>query len=360
MQKKFFEEIPFVRAIACIMVVFVHVTSGTITASDGSTNTLNLYLYELPRLGTPIFAVISAFLLFSSVKRNGFDIKRFFFSRTSKIVIPFVIWTFFYLWVKTYFYNNDVFADTQNIANYFLVGTGYYHLYFMITVIQFYVLFPLLQFIHKRKLLIALFLLSIPVNIYWFSAPEIHTGIDMLDIILAHRSFILNWISFFLFGAVLAYSYEEVLAFVKRRRTFLVSMTILMFGALFLEVNPEQIFTSSRPVNLLYVPIFVLFLLSIQNLVAKFPLLLSILNVVGNYSMGIYLVHPVIKVILRRTLPEAYWEPQLILGTIAIVLAISVVVVRLILLLPKANYLIPVGKSKRSVKTIVNTATTSI
>lgn len=78
MRKKFFEEIPFIRAVACIMVILVHVTSGTIIAEDGSVNYLNLYLYQLTRLGTPIFAVVSAFLLFSSVKRNGFNIKRFF------------------------------------------------------------------------------------------------------------------------------------------------------------------------------------------------------------------------------------------------------------------------------------------
>jgi probable poly-beta-1,6-N-acetyl-D-glucosamine export protein len=347
MQKKFFEEIPFVRAIACIMVVFVHISSGTITADDGSTNTLNLYLYQLPRLGTPIFAVISAFLLFSSVKQRGFDLKRFFLSRTTKIVLPFVIWTLFYLWVKIYFYGDEVFTDAQSIMKYFLIGTGYYHLYFMITVIQFYIIFPLIQLIHKRTILLALFALSVLLNVYWFSGPEINTGIELLDVIMGHRSFVLNWIGFFLFGAVLAYYYSEVLAFVKRQKLLLFVLTGLMFILLCLEIDSENIFTSSRPANLIYVPIFVMYLLCIQGLAAKVPFLLKSLNVVGNYSMGIYLVHPVVKVVLKRILPSEYWQSGLILVTIGIVLVISMIIVRAILFLPKANFLIPIGKTKQ-------------
>lgn len=348
MQKKFFEEIPFVRAIACIMVVFVHVSSGTITAADGSTNVLNLYLYELPRLGTPIFAVISAFLLFSSVKRNGFALKRFFSSRTTKIVVPFIIWTLFYLSFRKYFYGDELFIDAQHTAKYFLIGTGYYHLYFMITVIQFYIIFPLLQLIRNRKTLLVFFFVSLLVNFYWFAAAETHTGIELLDAAINHRSFLFNWIGFFFFGAVLAYYYEEILSFVKRQKLALFGITSVMFLLLCMEIDPENIFTSSRPVNLLYVPIFVLFLLSIQGIIAKVPFILKGLNVIGNYSMGIYLVHPMVKGVIRRIIPPNYWEPQLILVTIGIILVISLLIVQLILFLPKASYLIPVGKAKKS------------
>ncbi|PSL40777.1 surface polysaccharide O-acyltransferase-like enzyme [Planomicrobium soli] len=360
MQKKFYEEIPFVRAIACIMVVFVHVSSGTITAANGSINTLNLYLYELPRLGTPIFAVISAFLLFGSVNRRGFNIKHFLTSRTTKIVLPFIIWTLIYLSFKKYFYSNEIFPDAQSTAKYFLVGTGYYHLYFMITVIQFYIMFPLLQLIRNRKMLLGFFFVSLLVNLYWFTGSKIHTGIDLLDIIIGHRSFLLNWIGFFMFGAVLVSYYSEILKFVKRQKVVLFVSAILIFLALCLEIDPNNIFTSSRPINLLYVPIFVLFLLSIQGLIAKVPFILSGLNIIGNYSMGIYLVHPMVKGILRRNTPPSFWEPELILVTIGIVLLTSLIIVHLIMFLPKANYLIPIGKAKRNSPVVKENLSTSV
>ena len=359
MHKKFFEEIPFIRAIACIMVVLVHVTSGTITAENGSVNYLNLYLYQLTRLGTPIFAVVSAFLLFSSVKRSGFNIKRFFLSRTTKILLPFILWTFGYLYFKIYS-GQDVFTDKERTIKYFVLGTGYYHLYFIITVIQFYIIFPLLQLIRGRKLVLTLFFLSLPLNAYWLMNAEGNTQIELLNSILTHRSFLLNWISFFMFGAVLAHFYSEILEFVKRQKLLFLILAGLVFTALCVEINPDHIFTSSRPINLIYVPVFVLFLLSIHEKISKNPMVIKVLNVIGNYSMGIFLVHPFVKVQISKYLTSDFWNTPLILVTTILIMFISMVIIRLILFLPKSNYLVPVGKAKRedrqSKKAVLNTS----
>ena len=348
MGKKFFEEIPFVRAIACMMVVFVHITVGTITADDGSTNYLNLYLYQMTRLGTPIFAIISAFLLYSSVRRSGFSLKKFISSRTMKVVSPFILWTIVYLTYKAFYLEQDVFANPERNIGYFLFGTGHYHLYFMVTVIQFYILFPLLQLVRVRKILLALFFLSIPFNAYWLLYAEASTPYKFFNIFLTHRSSVLHWISFFLFGAVLAAYYTEILTFLKKRWLILSVLAGIMFTALFIEIDPENIFSSSRPINLLYVPLFVLFLLSIHQFIAKIPLVLKAFNLVGNYAMGIYLVHPIVKLQVLRVLPPEFWDPPLILVTFLIILAVSMLVVRLILFLPFANFIVPVGKAKKA------------
>lgn len=351
MGKKFYEEIPFVRAIACMMVVSVHISVGTITADDGSTHYLNLYLYQLTRLGTPIFAIISAFLLYSSVKRNGFNFKKFISSRTVKVIFPFVIWTIIYLCYKSYM-GQEVFANPQKNINYFLFGTGHYHLYFMVTVIQFYILFPLLQLIRVRKLLLFVFLASIPFNAYWLLHAEMNTQYEYLNVMFTHRSSVLHWISFFLFGAVLAAYYEEVLLFVNKHKAFFAILAGIMFTALVIEIDSENIFSSSRPINLLYVPLFVLFLLSIYQFIAKSKVLVNLFNLVGNYSMGIYLVHPLVKLQVIRVLPPEFWEPPLILVTFLIILSLSILVTRLILFLPLSSYIVPVGKSKRKKENI--------
>lgn len=346
MGKKFFEEIPFVRAIACMMVVSVHITVGTIVAEDGSTNQLNLYLYQMTRLGTPIFAIISAFLLYSSVLRSGFSFKRFITSRTVKVVSPFLIWTVLYLSYKTFYLEKDMFANPERTIGYFVFGTGHYHLYFMVTVIQFYILFPLLQLVRVRKLLLALFFLSIPFNAYWLMYAEAATPYKFLNLFLTHRSSVLHWISFFLFGAVLAAYYKEILKVVKKQWILLAALASIMFTALAIEIDPENIFSSSRPINLLYVPLFVLFLLAMHQFVAKSSIILKAFNLVGNYSMGIYLVHPLVKLQLLRVLPSEFWDPPLILMTFLIILIASMLVVRLILLLPFSSFIVPVGKAK--------------
>ncbi|MUV37019.1 hypothetical protein JNUCC1_00825 [Lentibacillus sp. JNUCC-1] len=139
MKSGYFVEIPFVRAIACLMIVFVHVTAVAYSRTEGFSYGPNLFVNQFSRLGTPVFAVISAFLLFSSVKKRGFKLRQFLLSRTSKVVAPFAVWTIVYLTVD--WFAGEVVLGGRQMAGYFVLGTGYYHLYFMVTVIQFYIFF---------------------------------------------------------------------------------------------------------------------------------------------------------------------------------------------------------------------------
>ncbi|WP_235195171.1 hypothetical protein [Exiguobacterium oxidotolerans] len=64
---KYYEEIPIIRSIAAILVVSVHVTAGIYYSNQVFSNEFIGYINQIARLGTPVFAVFSAFLLTSSV-----------------------------------------------------------------------------------------------------------------------------------------------------------------------------------------------------------------------------------------------------------------------------------------------------
>ncbi len=145
---KYFEEIPIIRSIATLFIVCVHL-SVSYTNSENNHNMTILagYLSQIGRLGTPVFAVISAFLLTHSVLKRGFDLNYFAKSRFTKIFVPYIIWTTVYLY---YLGVVEVNLDSnKNFISYYLFGTGNYHLYFILTVLQFYILFPFLQKIKK-------------------------------------------------------------------------------------------------------------------------------------------------------------------------------------------------------------------
>ncbi|RIL84503.1 acyltransferase, partial [Staphylococcus equorum] len=96
---KYFDEIPIIRAIATLLVVCVHLSvSYTNSENSQSMTVIAGYLSQIARLGTPIFAVISAFLLTNSALRRGFDLNYFIRSRFTKIFIPYLIWTTVYLY----------------------------------------------------------------------------------------------------------------------------------------------------------------------------------------------------------------------------------------------------------------------
>lgn len=150
--KNFYAEIPFVRAVACLLVVMVHVTAISYNPTVGFNTNINLYLNQFSRFGTPVFAVISSFLLYSSVLKRGFNFKKFLYSRTTKIIIPFIIWTLFYLGIQLAA-GTQVLISLKQLLSYFIFGEAYYHLYFMVLVIQFYLVFPLLQKLVNKKIL---------------------------------------------------------------------------------------------------------------------------------------------------------------------------------------------------------------
>ncbi|GEN89744.1 acyltransferase [Oceanobacillus sojae] len=342
----YYEDIPFIRSIACIMVVLVH-TSAIAHSDSYFSPEWAMYVNQLSRLGTPIFAVISAFLLFHSIKNKNFDFKRFLKSRTTKIISPFLLWSAIYLIIKS-LYGEDMFSSTTQVENYIFLGTAHYHLYFIITVIQFYIIFPVLQLFRNKIAILFLFIISIAINYWWYQTGHISIGLDtpLIERIINHRSFILNWIAYFMFGAVLLYYYQEIVNFTYRFRyiIFVVFGIVLFF--LVNEVQPGQVFTSSREENLIYIPFFIIFLFSLFNYVKRIPALQNSLALIGNYSMGVYLIHPLVVYIIRKSsFIDLFTEDKLWLLFI-LVLSLSLIIVRLIITLPFANFIIPVGKKK--------------
>lgn len=347
MEKKYIKEIPFIRSIACLLVVMVHVTAANYT-SNGFSNSLSLYLNQFSRLGTPIFAVISAYLLLNSVIKNGFSLKRFFTSRTVKIVSPFIIWTFVYLWLITY-RGGEIFTDFRESVNYFILGNSYSHLYFIVTVIHFYLIFPLLQLIRDRRLILLLFFISIPIQYIWLNKLYL----DYTDVfgefsyIIEHRSFILNWISYFMFGAVLAYYYDDILDLVRKYTWLFILLAGIVLTSIFIEIAPDQLFNSSRPANMVYIPLFVLFLLTISRLFITNKTIFKPFKIIGEYSMGIYLVHPLVLYFVKTNLPAEFLSAKLLPLTFLIVVLISAFIIKLISLIPKSTFIVPIPKMKK-------------
>lgn len=345
MNKPIYQEIHFIRATACLMVVMVHITGVIHNEVNGIPVSSNLILNQFARLGTPVFAVLSAFLLFSSVKNRGFNLKKFMLSRTTKIVFPFIIWTTAYLIYLSYtgweFHENKLIFIFSN----YVLGEGFYHLYFIVTIIQFYCIFPLLQLVRNKSTLLLLFFISLPLNylsLLIFDNKLFLGNLGGVEHIIIHSSFVMNWISYFLLGAVIAYYYPNIKDFCNKNVKLLTFLFFTVILAISFEINPDSLFVSARPINLVYIPVFVLFLLSIYQFIAKNEPGLNLVNLIGKYSMGIYLVHPFIIIIVEKVLPVNLWIPQLIIIPYALTIIGSIILAKLILLLPLSNYIISV------------------
>lgn len=128
---KYYQEIPIIRSIAAILVVSVHVIAGIYYSNQNFSNDFIGYINQIARLGTPIFAVISAFLLTSSVLRRGFNLRYFIKSRFTKIFLPYIIWSSIYLIYKNSIENS--LDQNLSIFSFILYFNSYTILYLIST-----------------------------------------------------------------------------------------------------------------------------------------------------------------------------------------------------------------------------------
>lgn len=346
--KIYYEEIPYLRAIACFLVILTHVTVANYNHITGFfSDSVSLYVNQLSRYGTPVFAVISGFLLAGYLDRSRFKLRRFVFSRFVKIVIPFVLWSLFYIAFRPdrVGWLND---EWYNMLYMFMTGGAFGHLYFIAAVVQFYLIFPILVYCGiGRSAFLAVFIFSLGINFFWLSYSDL-VGYDCSLGFICHRAFLLNWIGFFFGGIVLFLYYEKIKIFVVMNKWFVFLCFAMCVLLTVYQTVPGKMFNSSRSENLLFVPIFVLMVISCFSGWAQRSLFSSVLRRVGDFSMGIYLIHPAVLGVLKKILPAYFMVGYSVFFVALLTLSISYFIAFGLSRLPYSSFLFPLPYGARS------------
>ncbi|PTG40727.1 acyltransferase, partial [Staphylococcus cohnii] len=133
-------------------------------------------------------------------------------------------------------------------------------------------------------------------------------------------------------------------------KTLLLPSILVIFISFLIFIDLDHFVTSSHPMFLLYTPFFLAFLIYFYLIVRKSKLIMQILTLIGNYSMGIYLVHPLVKWVVMK-IPVFDNRDSLLLYSFSfiIIVAISVIIINLLIKIPNGNYIVPVPKKSKFV-----------
>lgn len=315
MKKPWLASIEYIRGVAMLGVVAIH--TGSQYLLNPTPNIHLVALFEIvSRFSVPIFFFVSAFGLFYRMDLSEpFSYGKFLRRRFKAVLIPYLLWSTFYLVHDNWFHGYQLFPDFDYAAEIYFFGLAKYHLYFMVILIWFYLLMPLWIFLVKRMTPARLILLlAAQVAFDWWSSYSVALWQfvnslppdSWLQMALKWRLnwLVLHYVFVFVFGGVLAVHSERFFAWCAAHKkivgaTFFVALTTLLGYYYFLiyvrNFSPlEAVNTAHQmsPPGIFYTLAASIFLFALFQFGCLPAPLKNFLSLLGKNSYFVYLAHP--------------------------------------------------------------------
>lgn len=179
----------FLRVLAIIAVLVLH-SSADIIFNSEIRFTRQWYLawaYDnLFRWCVVMFIMISG-ILFTQNSSAEFDPKSYLSKKVGRLIVPFIVWSLFYLIWKERF-NPNFFQETSigKIIREILAGPTYFHLWFMYMILGLYLIGPVLAQILKNdsnsiylKYFLFIWFIFISVREFFHKATGVYIRVDL-------------------------------------------------------------------------------------------------------------------------------------------------------------------------------------
>lgn len=289
------KEVNILRAYLALSMVALHVTSSSVS--------INLFSYlanQFVRYSSAIFIILSGIVLYHVEKKYPVtNYKTFLKKRYSRVVIPYICWSFLY----TLYSSRHLLLDFQwdfipVIGKRFLMGVlsgqGFVHLYFIMLVIQLYALFPLLRkWLEKNPL--SLLWCSFLVTAIFQTAVYFHNlgWISLPSLPLSYVTLFPLWIFYFVFGMYLNLKQNEWKERLSNKKILLFFVWISTFVITYWDGKFTNTYAISvKPSNLLYAMSSFLFFYSLLWTFQIRQKAEKIVNWFADRSFLMYLAHP--------------------------------------------------------------------
>lgn len=317
MRKAKLKEIEVLRGLAFLAVVMQHVIAGLFYQPGLSPGVLTVgtTFLGLTRYAVPLFVFITGVVLFynydGKLNFGSFLVKRF-----RQVVVPYLAWTvFYYVWIALL---SGVSAKTTwmqlyDIVHLALTGKASYHLWFMVMIIPFYLLFPFFRLLLPKRgswkvhlaVVAGIFIINL-LLVFALSQGKIFSDNPNLGFIFNYldRNFVF-WVFYFMLGGWVGMYYEQWKAFVRKTWIISAGLLALCMVQIYFKVaeinegvkdNP-YLFSSNvtaplKPFMMATILLLILlvFLLA-EKIAAGSGWTARLLGTFGKYSFGAYLAH---------------------------------------------------------------------
>ncbi|MGN5651060.1 acyltransferase [Bacillus sp. Brlt_9] len=270
------------RGIAILAVLMIHVSAPLLYRQPDLKWWIANGFDSISRFAVPLFLMVSGGLLLHKQEST----KIYFKKRLSKILIPFIVWSFIYYLYKS----SGSFQITEFIQELFSAKV-YYHLWYFYIIIPLYLLIPII-----RKVIA-----SIPSRFIFFYA------IASSIIVTSQNIFSLGGWEIALFSNPFSTSLSYLmLGYTLTHREFrgkyISGLALVSFIVIFIGTYYTSVIANNGKVNeALYDPFglpVLMYTLCVFYMVKKYQSSAwqdtRSLHFISKYSFGIYLIHPLI------------------------------------------------------------------
>ncbi|SHJ64700.1 Surface polysaccharide O-acyltransferase, integral membrane enzyme [Dethiosulfatibacter aminovorans DSM 17477] len=276
------KELDYMRVIACISVVLIHITAmGVVGYLTGSIHSkIMIFMNRSLQYATTLFVFLSGMTCYGSFEKCNEDFRLFLKRRFSTIIYPYIAVCLVYY--GSYIYLGYYSFDPVFLVKGILTGTLCYHLYFIIILVQMYLLVPI--FGRLFKIFSDEFVLAVVLAI---NIMTLEVSFPLSDRVFFKYMF------FFAAGIYVLRNYGIVMKVLKRKKVKVFSAlvfaaTSLVYSYLYAANNANLIYGwflhCSLSIPFLYVTGLFLGKMT-KGLYSK-------VNLLGKSSYYIYLIHP--------------------------------------------------------------------
>ena len=314
MKKPYLNSIEYIRGVSMLGVVAIHIGAQYLMNPTPNIN-LTAIFEIVSRFSVPIFFFISAFGLFYKIDLSEkFDYGKFLRRRFKAVLLPYLMWSVFYILHDNFFYGSGIPAPTY-AAEILFFGLAKYQLYFLVILIWFYLLMPLWIKIIKNLTPLkfaAIFFLQVAFNYFSSYSVELFQFTQslpegsILKMFLQWRLnyLVLHYVFIFLLGGILAVHSQKFFDWLAENKkivsaVFLIALTIHL-GYFYFLVYAENFDLMSAvntahqlsPTGFLYTIAASIFLFMLFENFSFNEILRAGLSLLGKNSYFVYLFHP--------------------------------------------------------------------
>jgi surface polysaccharide O-acyltransferase-like enzyme len=218
------------RVISILAVILIHTTTKTLANLDHNIidGAFSLFLNQASRFAVPLFFLISGFVL--ELNSKDLPYLTYFKKRASRVILPFVFWSMLYFMIGWGFNVSKIFS--LQFGKILLAGAASYHLYFIPTLVIFYVAFPLLHntlhFFRKPLVFIALWIIQILLLSFDYYVHSLRIDPNIRIVLLVGAMFVT--------GIIASHIKDKIFAFTKIHFKWLTTITVATLLLVFFHV----------------------------------------------------------------------------------------------------------------------------